>query len=526
MESLKSSRYEDLLFEVVDGEKLRVEISRDALSRVKDKNSVYSSYSYLTPLYEEDISVKPVSRYVYYTFPSGVQSLDSVRVNMGRSNIDEERATRDKIVKGLISLYFLVSEGKVYNVPINPLNYVFHKNKVLGFYREDSELGEITDEWLLDFKKLIAFYLVTNSVVIPEKFNEYTISDLLPYMSQGVKNGYQHIYNCTTLGEMVELYISDRSDIKALKNYFRLSPSFEKPIDLTSDVPVNMETLEVNSVVEEPKPKQEKREVHKKERAKEKVKKQRKKEVNKQSNRKKAKTREPNEAKRKVMEYEEALRRKKRNRNILTVLVIAVLSVGVYFMLDVFLDTSERQYDAFTDLLDEVVAGEEELATLTDNLDGWNLLNLDDWEKEEVFYLYVDAGDYNSALDFYPNGSLLLITQLRAEDRLEELLELEVTSREILFEQYMLEGRYSQAANLIPDVTSMPERVELFAKAYVYADELDLAINRVNNNNMPELKPQLVEWTKDFINNSDRSDDEKERSIENRTAQINREIED
>ena len=337
MQSLKSSRTRNYLFEVVDNEKVRLEMSRETLARLKDKNNLYRSYSYLVPLFEEDISVKPVSRYIYYNFPTNMEALDNVRVNMGKANLDEERDMRAKVIRGLISIYFLVSEGKIYNIPINPLNFVFYKNRVQAFYREDTALGEITDEWLLDFKKLLAFYLVTDSSVIPEKYEEYTISDLVGYMSQGVHRGFQLLYNCMSLGEMLELYISERSEIKALQNFFKLSPDFSKPLDLTSEVPTPLgeDTLSANTVPDESvKPKGKKAVVSDKK--KEKIKKQRRADDERNA-RKKRKTKgkeyEPNEAKRKVLEADAKKLALAKRKNILSMFIIIVLGLSVALLI-------------------------------------------------------------------------------------------------------------------------------------------------------------------------------------------------
>lgn len=367
MQALKTSQCGDYLFEIVNAEKVRVEISRDRLARVKDKNSVYSGYSYLVPLYEEDISVKPVSRFVYYAFPSNSLSLDTVRVNMGKSNIDEERATREKVIRGLISLYYLVSEGKIYNVPINPLNYVYTKdNKVMGFYREDEELGEITDEWLMEFKKLIAFYLVTDSSIIPERFNDYTIQDLIGYMTDGVHRGFKLIYSCMSLGEMVDLYVTERSEVKALQNFFKLSPTFNQPVDLTSEIPLTIESVEVNTVPDQKKGKGKAREKAvdpvKEDKQKARIKKQRRADEEKNARKKSKKAYEPNEAKRKALEYDEKMARKKKQKPLILLFVILVLGFGVYFLYDRLTDNSAQGNEDFTQVysqLQQIVSPEE-----------------------------------------------------------------------------------------------------------------------------------------------------------------------
>lgn len=251
MDVFKSSQLQDgkLLESIVENDfrRIRVEVSKDALRMVRFKNDVYGSYMYLTSLSEMDNSVNPMTRFVYYNLNQQQELLDTVRVNSGTESLDYQRGMREKFIVGILSIYYLVSQGKIYNVPINPLNLILENNrKVKAIYRDDHELGEITDEWLLEFKKLLAYYLIFDTSIIPEKFNDYTIQDFVEKMSSGTQQGFKKFYNCTSIGEMLPLYLK-ADEIKALEYTMPLNSDFNTPIDLSSGIPLDLDTAVVNS---------------------------------------------------------------------------------------------------------------------------------------------------------------------------------------------------------------------------------------------------------------------------------------
>lgn len=252
MSTYKSSMNikENIKFEFVienNTRRLRVEQSKDNLSRVRFKNDVYNQYMYLTSLSEMDNVAKPVTRYVYYNLTEKQQLLDDVRVQIGTEEMEVQRTTRDIFIIGLISIYYLVSKGKIYNVPINPMNFVLeNKKRVKGFFREDKELGEITDEWLMEFKKLLAFYLVYDTSIIPENFNDYDIQDYVSKMSSGTQQGFKKMYNCVSIDEMLPLFLKE-DEINALTYSYPLSVDFQEPIDVSSGLPLDLDTSVVNA---------------------------------------------------------------------------------------------------------------------------------------------------------------------------------------------------------------------------------------------------------------------------------------
>lgn len=352
MDIFKSSKIKntDLVLESLvenDIKRLRVEVSRDALRMVRFKNDVYQRYMYLTSLSEMDNGVKPISRYVYYNLNSNQEILDDVRIRVGEESLDAQRAMREKFIVGLLSIYYLVAKGKIYNVPINPLNFILERNRnVKAFYREDHELGEITDEWLMEFKKLLAYYLVYDTSIIPEKFDEYTIQDYVEFMSNGTQQGFKKFYNCTSIDEMLPLYLKD-DEIKALSYTMPLNTDFHEPEDLSSGLPLNLDTAIVNGThltVEEKESLKQKlldenkldkakvRRADKKQKQRDKIAKKRKKQEERRQ-RKLDSGYEPNEAKRKANEYNKGYRGNKLSLMpilFLLLVIFLVITIGYY----------------------------------------------------------------------------------------------------------------------------------------------------------------------------------------------------
>lgn len=352
MDIFKSSKLKntDLVLESLvenDVKRLRVEISRDALRMVRFKNDVYQRYMYLTSLSEMDNGVKPISRYVYYNLNTTQEVLDDVRIRVGEESLDAQRAMREKFIVGLLSIYYLISKGKIYNVPINPLNFILEKNKsVKAFYREDHELGEITDDWLMDFKKLLAYYLVYDTSIIPEKFNEYSIQDYVEFMSNGTQQGFKKFYNCVSIDEMLPLYLKE-DEIKALTYTMPLNSDFNEPIDLSSGIPLDLDTAVVNgthiSIEDKEALKQRLLDENKLDKSKvkraDKKQKQRDKIAKKRQKQEERKQRkldsgyEPNEAKRKANEYNKGYKGSKISLFPLLVLLLVIfliVTIGYY----------------------------------------------------------------------------------------------------------------------------------------------------------------------------------------------------
>lgn len=152
-------------------------------------------------------------------------------------------------------------------------------------------------------------------------------------------------------------------------------------------------------------------------------------------------------------------------------------------------------------------------------------LELTKQEKKAVFNIYLDSKMYSEALDIYPKGAEELIARVRENDSLEVLLELEdVTSKPVLFEQYMLQENYAYAAALILDIDyQVPERQEDIVKAYIYTDDIVNASATAKTSEL-DLKAKMIEWYTDFVNKSELTDEEKKTKIADGTTVINREM--
>lgn len=251
MGSVKQSVTHGLDIVLLNGERLQIEFPRDTLNRLRNSNKVFNSYLHLVTLSVEDNGLKPTTRNVYYNFGSqNIESLDDIRLQIGKQNLDFGNEMRNTILKGLINIYYLVSEGKIYNVPINPLNFIMKEGRnIQAFYRNDHELGEITDEFMTDFKKLLAYFMIADTEIIAEKFEEYTTAELVKRMPSTVLRSFERIYRCATLPEMLEIIQTDKQQISSLEGFFPLDDSFNKPINLSSQQQLDITNLLSGNIV-------------------------------------------------------------------------------------------------------------------------------------------------------------------------------------------------------------------------------------------------------------------------------------
>lgn len=152
-------------------------------------------------------------------------------------------------------------------------------------------------------------------------------------------------------------------------------------------------------------------------------------------------------------------------------------------------------------------------------------LELTNQEKKAVFNIYLESEMYQEALDIYPKGAEELIANVRANENMAVLLELkDVTSKPVLFEQYMLQEEYDFASQLILDIDyQLPERQESIVKAYIYTDDIVNASATAKTSEL-DLKGKMIEWYTDFVNKSEVPDAEKKTKIEDGTTLINREM--
>lgn len=232
---LKRSTTWAVAVDIVDGRTVKVELTKDELLAVKNKEVVFEQFSYGTPVYTRDSESNPHNKVLYYDFSVDEVSLDDYRLE--ERTEDEDSRVKEYIIGGLLSTLYLVSEGKIYATELNPLNFIYdqRRNKVKAFYRKDHALGEITDKWLYDVKKLVAFYLSSDTGLMPERFEQMRLEDIEPYLSDSVLGGYYRLKEARSVGEMAEMLLSEK-EMLPLKSYPSVFPQYKKPRDITTEI--------------------------------------------------------------------------------------------------------------------------------------------------------------------------------------------------------------------------------------------------------------------------------------------------
>src|SRR5699024_81496 len=169
-------------------------------------------------------------REVYYELEDGELPLDTFRLMAS----DED--SKQDILDGLLELFFLVSEGKIYNIELNPFNFIVSEGedrRVKSFYREDRGLREITDEWLYEVKKLIGYFLVSDTKYSEDNYAYLKPKDFYRDMEDNIASQYLKIMRSNSLDHIVQEWFTEIV-YKQLKRFPSMLREHKKPKDVTS----------------------------------------------------------------------------------------------------------------------------------------------------------------------------------------------------------------------------------------------------------------------------------------------------
>ncbi|PGT89935.1 hypothetical protein [Bacillus thuringiensis] len=219
--------------DVTDDNVLRSSIPREAFVSIQNKEEVFEGLAYFTLINERNNPTNANEKELYSTCMVEEIPLDTYRLQ--DRPVEEEAEAKEEIIKGLVSTLFLVSRGLVYDVLLNPLNFVYNtkKRKVKAFIRKDKPLAEITDEWLYEVKKLVAFYLVHDSGLRVEEFENYTLHDMETHMTGDTLKGFERLKSANSVGEMAEVLLSEQ-ELRPLVTYPPIVTPHVVPKDLTT----------------------------------------------------------------------------------------------------------------------------------------------------------------------------------------------------------------------------------------------------------------------------------------------------
>lgn len=237
---VKRSKVGGVVVDVTEENVLKTSIPREAYVSIQNKEEVFEGLAHFTAICERNNPTNANEKELYSTCGVDEFPLDTYRLQDRPA--EEETKAKEEIAKGLVTTLFLVSQGRVYDILLNPLNFVYNtkKRKVKAFIRKDKPLAEITDGWLYDVKKLIGFYLVQDSGLRVEDFEELSMADIEKYMVGNTLEGFQKIKSANSVGEMAEMLLTEQ-ELRPLATY----PPIVKPYVLPKDVTTGKEIKEV-----------------------------------------------------------------------------------------------------------------------------------------------------------------------------------------------------------------------------------------------------------------------------------------
>lgn len=238
---VKRSKVGGVVVDVTEDNVLKTSIPREAYVSIQNKEEVFEGLAYFTAICERNNPTNANEKELYSTCSVDEFPLDTYRLQDRPA--DEETKAKEEIVKGLVATLFLVSQGRVYDILLNPLNFVYNtkKKKVKAFIRKDKPLAEITDEWLYDVKKLIGFYLVQDSGLRVEDFEEMSMSAIEKYMVGDTLQGFQKVKSASSVGEMAEMLLTEH-ELRPLTTY----PPIVRPHVFPKDLITGKEFKEVS----------------------------------------------------------------------------------------------------------------------------------------------------------------------------------------------------------------------------------------------------------------------------------------
>ena len=451
---------------------LQTNISKEESVSKIDKQKVYrGTKKHFTKLFERDVPNKPDLKEVYYDLDTDTE----MPLDMYRLSSNDKQSKQD-ILDGLMELLFLVSEGKIYNIELNPFNFIISTDekgdkRVKAFYRQDRELSEITDEWLLQVKKVIGYFLVSDTKFSEENYSKLKPKDFYLEMEEGIAEQYLKIMRSTSVDKMASEWFTERV-YKQLKGFPTMLRGATKPKNVTSmDLALGLES-EVGYTEEV----------------------------------------EDEEVEEEVKEPKEKGRGLFSGRKLLlgaivlaTVLVLGLVVAKVLGGTDEVEEKEEEEIveekeedlnvemvdaDLYEGIIKASVQKYGEAAEIFKELDQEVVDNLTEDERVSIYLTYIKEGQYDEALEVREEGEETLVKYLKRKDKIEDVTGIEHDGDIINFEKAAVEENWEQVLELKDKVPDREDRQVNILKAYVYTGELDEAIKYVKDTD-EELKGTL-----------------------------------
>jgi len=457
-----------------DSYTLQTKISNEESVSKIDKQKVYrGTKKHFTKLYERDVANHPEEKEVYYDLDEETEKpLDMYRLS------SNDKQSKQVILDGLMELLFLVSEGKIYDIELNPFNFIISTDekegsRVKAFYRQDRELSEITDEWLLQVKKVIGYFLVSDTKFSEENYSKLKPKDFYSEMEEGIAEQYLRIMRSTSVDDMAREWFTDKV-YKQLKGFPSMLRNAKKPKNVTSvDVALGLEDVDNEDVEEE-------KEVIEP--------------ISNEVEKPKKKEKEQGLLKNPLVRYG-------------AIALVAILVIFLFVKVvggfgdkvdDIDEGTKEEgeqekvedEEDETVEMVDDDFYGGivkasvqkyEEAAEMFDEMDEESINSLGEDEQASIYLTYIKVGKYDKALSVREEGEETLVKYLKQRDKIEDVKDIEYDGDVINFEKAVVEKEWEKVLELKDKVKDREDRQVSVLKAYVHSGNLDDAIGYVKD---------------------------------------------
>ena len=463
--------------------RLSVEISKEESLSSFDKKRVYrGTRDHLTQIHERNAENSVDKRELYYELVEEKEvPLEEFRLKA----VDEKR--KQYILDGLLELLYLISEGKMYDIDLNPFNFIVSTTdgrvKIKAFFREDRGIYEITDDWLLGVKKLIGYFLVSDTKFSEDNYEDLRPKDFYNEMEDNIAEQYLKIMRSSTVDQMVKDWFTDKVYLQ-LKGFQPVMSKAEKPKDVTSlNEALKLEKEETDLEKQERLDQEE-------------------------------------------QEKEDAKGKKEKGKGLFSnpmakwglLLLVGVFVVSILIVKftgggkdeappeelpdeeRTIVNVEEVNEQFYEGLLKAAVQKYDEASKIYKEMTEEDINSLGEDEQVSVYLTYIKAKQYEDALDIMPDGAETMVKYLKSREMEDEILKIESEDPVIVFEKAILDKEWEKVIELREDVRDREERRPIIMKAFVQSGDLEGAIDYIENTDVrlkDDLKKEYNSYAKE-----------------------------
>lgn len=532
-----------------------------------NKTKVFEGRLNLLALYSDVISEQTN---VFAQKHDDLMTIDEFRNDMQKyTDIEEINELKTKLMTSILSYYYQVQEGKVYDTPINPLNFLIKKElekdgsftvTLKSFFRYDKNIDLVDNEWLSEVLKLVIYSITDSTEISSSNYGDVSISEILKLTNDEIIKVFNNIVGKGDLKGMLEMILqsfqqSEREELRGQIFSFRsISPDdYPKPKNLINFNGVTEDSEEVkeeevtNSSIEKiPESTEEDKKTPNSDKSK--LKEQ------KRKDRKDKKEKEKKERRKRINNQKEDKPKKNgrqlNKRRLIPLLIIGILSVAC-IILAINLMSSNNKVKSEQNKLKSHAVKKGNVEINKNVVDGLKYSSVQDYTKASeyydkyfeqskskdipkeyqlpIFFSYMYTGDYNKALerDKSDRAGEILVRYLKNKEKVDsEIPKITSKTPAIEFEKAVLNKDYKKILELSDKVKvdDVEDRQYAVTEAYVKDGKLDNAISFAKETGNKKLIDGVKGWELERIDDSKMSKKEKDKAKKNAEKDIDKKI--